>query len=292
MKETTSTLPRRELGRQLREAREGMGMSLEQAAEVMEMSPSSLQRLETGQNSRISVVVVRELCEMYGLDERLTDALVALAQETAGELWLREFEDVIRPRFSVFVRLESAAQMLMTYESDLVPGLLQTADYARALVRAAFPHETPDEQERRVQLKIRRQALCRRRRKPLTVNVILHEAVLWRVVGSRKTMAAQLKHIADLSTGPNISLRIVPFSAGAPLGGQIGPFVILEFGEDRRGKPTEPTTVFTENYTGELYSQKARTIERYRQAFAALQLVALSEIDSRALLRRIAKESI
>ncbi|MFE3441964.1 helix-turn-helix domain-containing protein [Nocardia sp. NPDC059180] len=292
MKESNSTLPLRELGRQLRDAREGMGMSIEQAAGVMEMSASALQRLEMGQNSRVSLVVVRELCEMYGLEERLTVALLALACESADEVWLREFEDVIRPRFSVFVRLESAAQMLMTYESDLVPGLLQTADYARALVRAAFPNETPDEQERRVQLKIRRQALCRRRRKPLTLNVILHEAVLWRVVGSRKAMITQLKHIADLSTGPNVSLRVVPFSAGAPLGGQIGPFVILEFSKDRRGKPIEPTTVFTENYTGELYSEKDRTIERYRQAFAALQHVALSEIDSRALLRRLAKESM
>lgn len=291
MKESNSTLPLRELGRQLREAREGMGMSIEHAAGLMEMSASALQRLETGHNSRVSLVVIRELCEMYGLDERHTTALLELASESASEVWLREFEDLIRPGISVFVRLESSAQKLTTYESDLVPGLLQTPDYARALVRAAFPNATVEDQERRVQLKVRRQALCRRRRKPLMLNVLLHEAVLRRVVGNPKIMSTQLKYIADASTNPNISIGIVPFSAGVPLGTQIGPFVILEFGTDRRGKPIEPTTVFTENHIGELYSEKVRTIDRYRQAYAALQQVALDEVDSRALLRRIAKES-
>ncbi|MBF6084918.1 helix-turn-helix domain-containing protein [Nocardia cyriacigeorgica] len=291
MKESNSTLPLRELGRQLRDAREGLGMSIERAAGLMEMSASALQRLETGNNSRVSLVVIRELCEMYGLEERHTAALLELASESASEVWLREFEDLIGPGISVFVRLESSAQKLTTYESDLVPGLLQTPDYARALVRAAFPHATAEEQERRVQLKVRRQALCRRRRQPLTLNVLLHEAVLRRVVGNPKIMSTQLKYIADASTKPNISVGIVPFSSGVPLGTQIGPFVILEFGTDRRGKPIEPTTVFTENHIGELYSEKVRTIDRYRQAYAALHEVALDEVDSRALLRRIAKES-
>ncbi|WP_280479972.1 helix-turn-helix domain-containing protein [Nocardia cyriacigeorgica] len=290
MKETNSTLPRRELGRQLREAREGMGMSLEQAAELVDLSPSSLQRLETGQNSRVSVVVVRELCDAYGLDQRLTAALIGLAQETAGEQWLQEYGDPIPSNFSVFVRVEAAAKTLFTYEPNLVPGLLQTPAYARALVRAAFPDDPIDEQERMVGRKVRRQALVTRRRNPLELNVVIGEAALRAVVGGPKIMAAQLKHIADLSTRPNITVRVVPFSAGAPLGQQIGPFVILEFGTNRRGHTVEPTTVYAENYSGALYSAKVRMIDRYRRAFSSLQELALSEIDTRTLLRRIAKE--
>ncbi|TLF78382.1 helix-turn-helix domain-containing protein [Nocardia cyriacigeorgica] len=290
MKETTSTLPRRELGRQLREAREGMGMSLEQAAEVMEMSPSSLQRLETGQVTRIRVVVVRELCEIYGLNDELTAALVGLAMQTADESWWHEFGDVIPSSFSVYVVLEAAATTLVSYQPDVVPGLLQTAEYARALIRSAFPESTPPEQEHRAQLKVRRQALITRRRSPITLNVILHECVLRRMVGGPRVMSKQLMALADASTRPNVTIRVIPFSAGMPTGDQIGPFVILDFAKNRRGISTEPTTVYAETYTGDFYSEKASIVQRYRQAYAVLERAALDEINSRTLLRRVAKE--
>ncbi|MFX0574267.1 helix-turn-helix domain-containing protein [Nocardia nepalensis] len=286
----SSTLPRRQLGRYLREGRDAMGMTLEDAATLMQWGKSTLQRLERGQSDRVRDVDVRELCRIYGIDDERTAALIGLARQAAVKSWWHEFGDVIPANFSVYVGLEASAQTLTTYQPDLVPGLLQTADYVRVLARAANPGDTDSELESRVQLKLQRQALIMRGIKPIRLEVILHEGALRRVIGSHKIMVKQLRHLADQSTRPNISVRILPFSAGMPTGDQIGPFVILDFGLDSQGKSVEPTIVYAENYTGDMYSEKVGTVQRYTEAHETIRRASLDDNSSRILLRDLARE--
>lgn len=286
----SSTLPRRQLGRYLREGRDAMGMTIEEAARLMQWGKSTLQRLEKGQTDRVRDVDVRELCRIYGFNEDKTAALIGLAQQAAVRSWWHEFGDVIPANFSIYMGLESSARILTSYQPDLVPGLLQTADYARVLAHAANPDDTESELDSRVQLKMQRQALVTRTSSPVQLAVILHEGALRRVVGGRKVMAAQLRHLANESTRPNVSVRILPFSAGMPTGDQIGPFVILDFGLDSQGKPVEPTIVYAENYTGDMYSEKPDILRRYERAFETMQRLSLDENASRILLREVARE--
>lgn len=286
----SSTVPRRQLGRYLREGREAMGMTLDQAAELMQWGKSTLQRLERGNSDRIRDVDIKELCRIYGFDEDRTTALVGLARQAAVKSWWHEFGDIIPENFSVYMGLEGSARKMTIYESDVVHGLLQTRDYIQVLARAGYPEESEAELEHRVQLKVQRQALVTRKTRPVELTVLLHETVLRRMVGSRKIMAKQLRHLANESTRANVDIRVVPFSAGMPTGDQIGPFTILEFGEDTRGRPVEPTIVYAENYTGDMYSEKDGTIRRYEHAYQILQNCSFDEQRSRDLFRTLARE--
>ncbi|WP_327111716.1 helix-turn-helix domain-containing protein [Nocardia sp. NBC_01730] len=290
MPEGDSTLPRRQLGRYLREAREGAGMTLEEAAALMEWGKSSLQRIEKGQNQKIRLRDLDGLIEIYGINEDRAAGLKGLAQQAAEKSWWHEFGDVIPSNFSVYMGLESAARKLITYQPDLTPGLLQTEDYARVLVRSAFPDESDTEIDNRVQPRIRRQLLITRSIKPATMRIILHENVLRRVIGGPNVMAAQLRYLADASTRSNVSLRVLPFYAGMPTGDQIGPVVILDFGLDSQGKPVEPTVVYAEGFAGDMYSEKVGIVQRYTEAYERIERASLDEVNSRNLLRQAARE--
>ncbi|WP_280401459.1 helix-turn-helix domain-containing protein [Nocardia carnea] len=290
MTERDSSITRRQLGRYLREAREAVGLTLADAAGLMEWSRSSLQRIETGQNQKIRIRDLDGLIEIYGIDNDRAAGLRGLAQQAAEKSWWHEYGGVIPANFSVYMGLESAARTLTTYQPDLVPGLLQTGDYARVLAQVASPGDSRDERESRVQLKLRRQTLITRKRRPAHLEVVLAETVLRRMIGSPRIMATQLRHLADASTLTNVSLRILPFSAGMPAGEQIGPFVIMEFAADSHGKPVEPTIVYAENYTGDMYSEKIGIVRRYTEAYDRIQRATLDAVCSRNLLRNLARE--
>ncbi|TLG18215.1 helix-turn-helix domain-containing protein [Nocardia cyriacigeorgica] len=286
-----STLSRRQLGRHLREARQQNNLTIAQAAALMQWSESMLQRLETGNSEKIRWRDVRELCELYNLDESLTEALVGLAKQAHEKSWWHEYGDLIPPTFDIYVGLEAAARELISYQTDLVPGLLQTAEYARVLLAESHPPETPvAELASRVQFKIQRQSLITRRRSPANLSVVIHETALQRIVGNRRVMSSQLRHIADMSTLPNISIRVLPFSAGVPLGIQISPFVILEFGQGVKGKPVEPPVVYLEGFVGDLYLEKPEAVASYHEAYRALEGRAMTDVESRDWLRRKARE--
>ncbi|MFI6777691.1 helix-turn-helix domain-containing protein [Nocardia sp. NPDC050412] len=287
-----STLPRRQLGRYLRDWRTQSGLTIAEASRLMEWGASTLQRLEKGQADRIRTIDIQELCRIYGIPDELSDGLKGLAQQAAVKSWWHAYGDLIPENFDVYVGLEASARKLTSYQSEIVLGLLQIADYARALNRLGYPDDSDAEIERRVQLRMQRQALINRKAAPATVNVILHESVLRRVVGGAKVMAAQLRHLADISTQPNISLRILPFAAGVPLGVSTGPFTILEFGIDSKGQPIEPPVVYAEGFTGDLYLERHADVRRYDRAHECLQRCALDIQPSRHLLRQIAKEYV
>ncbi|MFB8281867.1 helix-turn-helix domain-containing protein [Nocardia colli] len=285
-----STVPRRQLGRHLRELRSSVGLTIEAAAELMQWNFSMLQRIEKGQVEKVRDVDVRELCRIYEATSAEVDGLIGLARQANAPEWWHAYGDLIPEKFDVYVGLESYAKRLTIYQSELVPGLLQTARYVQALITANLPDERASEIERRVQLRTKRQSIVTRQVEPVQVDVVVDECVLRRVVGSRRTMAEQLKALADVSSRQNVALRVLPFEAGYPTGAQIGPFIILEFGTDAKGKPIEPSVVYMEGFTGALYVDKPSTVQEYGKAFRALQGMALDAQQSRARFRQLAKE--
>ncbi|MQY27114.1 helix-turn-helix domain-containing protein [Nocardia aurantia] len=287
---TSSTLPRRQLGRYLRDWRTRAGLTIAEAAKLMEWGATTLQRLEKGQADRIRTIDIEALCRIYGIPDDIAEGLKGLAQQTAVKSWWHAYGDLIPEDFDVFVGLEASARRLTAYQCELVPGLVQTVDYARALNTLGYPANSAAELERRVQLRLQRQVLITRRHQPANLEVVLCESVLRRVVGSAKVMAAQLRHLADLSTLDNVELRVLPFSSGVPLGLSSGPYILLEFGADAKGQPVEPPVVYVEGFTGDLYLERETDVRRYRQAHEQLLRSALDISASRHLLRQVAKE--
>jgi transcriptional regulator with XRE-family HTH domain len=286
---TGSTVPRRQLGRHLRELRGSQRITVKAAAEQLEWSEAKIWRIETGQTSLRSHDV-ELMCRIYGAPADLTEALMGLARETKAKGWWQAFGDVIPEWFDVYVGLEEAAAEISWYESELVPGLLQTEDYARTLIEADNPGVDTPEIDRRVQVRVQRQALVRRATAPLKLRVVLSEAVLHRPVGGPQVMAAQLDRLAEAGELANISLRVVPFSAGFHRGVLSGPFEILRFPQNGDGTDSEPPTTYMDGYTGALYLDKPSEVERYAEAFGSITQTSLDEPSSASLIRQAAEE--
>lgn len=283
-----TTLPRRQLGRRLRELRLQAGLSIVDAARLIERGSGTLQRLEKGETPRIRLLDVQAMCQLYDVPEELDD-LLELAEVAAGAdgengLWWHDYGQSIRAGFELYVSLEASATRLTTFRPDIISGLFQTPGYARALDMAYFPKETKAELERRVDVRLNRQRVIKRKRNPIEVDLILDESVLRRVVHGPRLMAAQLRHLANMP--PNVQVTMLPFSRGYPRGVAIGPFSVLDF--DRA--TGEPTTVHIDSYTGDLYYDRPQTVTQYREAHRACKQVALSTADTKHELRKLARE--
>ena len=286
---TGSTVPRRQLGRYLRELRAGQRITVKTAAEKLEWSETKVWRIETGQTSLRSHDV-ELMCRIYAAPPDLTEALMGLARETKAKGWWHAYGDVIPEGFDVYIGLEEAAAHLTAYQPELVPGLLQTEQYARTVITADNPGVDEEEIDRRVHVRIARQALVRRATAPPQLTVVLNEAILRRPVGGAQVMAAQLDSLAAAADLPNVALRVVPFTAGLHHGVMSGPFVILRFPRNGDGDDSEPATVYIDGFTGALYLDKPREVDRYAGAFDSIWSAALDEPASRGLIRQAAEE--
>jgi len=286
---TGSTVPRRQLGRYLRDLRGSQRITVKTAAEKLEWSETKVWRIETGQTSLRSHDV-ELMCRIYAAPPDLTEALMGLAKETKAKGWWHAYGDVIPEGFDVYIGLEEAASQLSAYQTELVPGLLQTEQYARAVIKADNPGVDEAEIDRRVHVRIARQALVRRQTAPPELTVVLNEAILRRPVGGSQVMAAQLGSLADSAGLPNVTLRVVPFRAGLHHGVMSGPFVILRFPRNGDGHDSEPATVYVDGFTGALYLDKPREVERYATAFESIWSAALDESASRGLINQAAEE--
>lgn len=292
MSECGSTLPRRQLGRYLRNGREECGLTLHQAAALIQRSASTLQRIERGMVAHLREVDTDALCKVYGFEGEQVVAMKALAVHGNELSWWCEFGDVIPENFDFYVGLEASARSLKTYEPELVPGLLQTPAYASAMFGTAHPTDTAEEHARRVQLRMRRQTRITRKYQPAELDVILRESALRCVVGGPKVMSAQLKHLADMGCRPNVNVQVLPDRAGFPLGEAVGSFVLLDFGTDRSGQTIEPPVVYVEGFIGDLYPEKPLAVQRYHQAYEGLRRSVMDPAASRSLLRQIAREYV
>ena len=286
---TGSTVPRRQLGRYLRDLRASQRITVKTAAEQLEWSETKVWRIETGQTSLRSHDV-ELMCRIYAAPPDLTEALMGLAKETKAKGWWHAYGDVIPEGFDVYIGLEEAASDLSAYQTELVPGLLQTEQYARAVITADNPGVDEEEIDRRVHVRIARQALVRRQTVPPALNVVLNEAILRRPVGGSHVMAAQLDSLADAAGLPNVAVRVVPFRAGLHHGVMSGPFVILRFPRNGDGHDSEPATVYVDGFTGALYLDKPREVERYATAFESIWRAALDGPASQGLINQAAEE--
>jgi transcriptional regulator with XRE-family HTH domain len=285
-----STLPRRQLGRALREAREGAGFTLERAAQLMEMGKTSVGRIEKGQNDKVKLRDVEAFGKLYGLSSERIEELTTLAQQTATKGWWHASHHLIAPVFKTYLGLESGVSALSVYQPVIVPGLLQVADYASNIERPYYPGDTQEDLERRVLLRMRRAAILTRKYSPITADFVVHESVLHTIVGSSAVMSTQMRHMADMSTLPNVTVRILPFAAGFPVDkGPVLPYIILDFPLNSREFGAEPPVVYTETTIGSMFFEDGNDVKRYREIHESLRRATLEEKPSRDLLRQVAR---
>ncbi|WP_067713628.1 helix-turn-helix domain-containing protein [Nocardia yamanashiensis] len=288
--DSDTTFPRRQLGKLLRDARNATGMNLEQAAALVQWSRPTLSRLERGETEKVRVTDVLALCEVYGVGSEAVAVARGLAEQVPAKSWWHAYSDLIPAWANLYVGLEPSATNLAVFQPLIVHGLLQTRDYARSLDRLYFSNDTEPEIERRVQSRVQRQHILMRSRQPTELGIVLHENVLRTVVGSARVMAAQCRHLADMSTRDNVEVRIMPFHAGLPLGTAVPPFTIMDFARDAPGNQVvEPSQVYCEGYAGSAYLEKRTDVETFRVAFQRLQQASLDVRPSRDLIREIAR---
>ena len=280
--EHSPTVRRRRLALELRRLREAARLTCEEVAEHLECSTSKVSRIETGRVS-VSPRDVRDMLDLYGVSAQEGASLVQLARDSRQKGWWHAYSDTIEPRFATYIGLESAASEIRIYEVTLIPGLLQTEEYARTVITAGTVGGDHDGVERNV-------ALLMARQPPLTSDdtprlwAVLDEAALRRTVGGAGLMRLQLDHLLDLSRLPNVAIQVIPFGAGAhPAMGR--PFVILAFPER-----ADPDVVYLEDLTSALYVEDVDEVDRYNMFFNHLRATALSFEDSAALIMSVIKE--
>jgi transcriptional regulator with XRE-family HTH domain len=272
---------RRLVGGALRRYRENVGYALEDAARVLECDRSKISRIETGQRG-IRPKELRELLTEYGVSSSEQLALVSIAGRGGQHNWWHPYVDAMSDAYLDYVIMESAAAEIMTYEAQLIPDLLQTDEYARAVAAAEPGYATDQQREDAVAAKaVRRQAVLGGNRR---LSVILGEGALHQAVGGAEVLAGQISHLARLSEdSPAITLQVLPFSAGAHIGAGSGSLAILRF-------PDAPSlgVVYLEALSGGVYLESQSDVARYIRAFALLRAAALSAGDSARLLRGLA----
>jgi transcriptional regulator with XRE-family HTH domain len=276
------TVRGRRLRYELRRLREQAGLTRDEVARRLDWSGSKISRIETGQ-SRAQTGDVRDLLDIYGIHGGEAEALVQLAREARKRGWWTAYNDVFT---GTYVGLEAEASAMRTYQPQIIPGLLETEDYTRALIRAGLVRAEPEEIDRRVQARMARQAVLTRPDAP-SIWAVLDEPTIRRPVGGSGVMQAQLRHLIDVSAAPNskITLQILPFSVGAHPG-LSGPFVILDF-----PSPEDPPVIYLETATDGLYLEETAEIERYTLMFDHLRASALSSSESASLIARVADET-
>jgi transcriptional regulator with XRE-family HTH domain len=276
------TIRRRRLGAALRRLREGSGMSLDAVAKELGWSTSKVSRIELAKIA-VTPADVRALLGVLDALSEEVETLVSLASEDRQPGWWRQYAEVLPPWFEGYLSLESEAARLLAYESEVVPGLLQTEQYAAEILRQSSYTQLPDEAARAAELhRARRGRLVGP--DPIRLDAVINEGALRRVVGDRKVMCGQLTRLIETVELPNVALRVLPFAAGAHPGVD-GSFTVLEFSD-----PSNPRIVYLDRMTDTEYLDSLRDVAAYRHAHQRLRESALSLSDSRELIDGLLRE--
>lgn len=270
----------RRVSAELRRLRARSGLSCKTVGAALGISASKISRIETGRIG-LQIEEVAALLGFYQVAKPEREELLELVRRAAEPGWWQVQGSRLPELWQELIDFERAATAIINYEPLLIPGLLQTPDYAGALIAAANPALSEDEVEARVALRTTRQALLGRPRPPRLL-VLIEEGVLRRVVGDPGLMRRQVRHLEDAATRPNVTVQVVPAAAGAHPG-LGGPFVILEFDRD-------PTLVYLENRRGSAILEDDEDLTETTIALQHLQQIALSPEDSLALLVDVARE--
>lgn len=276
MADDSPTMRRRQLGAELRRLREEAGKTQEEVQEWTNVPATTISRMEHGKR-RVPVTFLKAVLPLYGIGSPQAEALDKLARESNQRGWWAAYGDTVPPWFANFLGMETAADELWTYESEYVPGILQTSRYTEA-TRAAMGDVEPSEgAEKLVAIRSARQRRLSGD-KPMILRAIMNEAVLRREVGGPEVMREQLAYLAEAAARPNITLQVLPFAAGAHPG-MLGPFTALRF-------PQEPlNTIYIELDGGAVYWEKPASIERYAASFRRITELALDEEGTVSMIR-------
>jgi transcriptional regulator with XRE-family HTH domain len=279
-----ATVLRMLLGAQLRRLREAADVPAEKAGYEIRSSRSKMSRLENGRVN-FKIRDVEDLLTLYGVtDVRQRSEVLTLARQSSAPDWWAKYGDILPGWFETYLGLESAAVTIRIFEVQFVHGLFQTEDYARAVTRLGHHSAAPDEIERRVALRVRRQDLLTRPEPP-RVWAIMDEAVLRRPYGGAAVMRAQLSRLVEAAELPQVTLQVVPFARGGHAGAS-GAFSVLRFQERDL-----PDVVYIEQLTSALYLDQRPDVEHYLEVVDQLSGEALTPADSTAFIEQVARET-
>jgi transcriptional regulator with XRE-family HTH domain len=276
---------RRILGAALRRFRKEAGCTLDDAARILDCRRSKISRIETGQRG-IRGTDLRELLAEYGVDDPRRDALLSLARRPRRDGWWQSASHVRGAAYAGFTELGGAGTSVGTYDAQVLPGLVQTRDYAQAIAVASLVKESQEERKQFVQVRLAQQHVLTRDQHPLPFWAVLSEGALRQMVGGRDVMRAQLRHLVDIGDRQrNVSLQVLPFAAGAHAATS-GPFVIITF----PGAP-DLAVVHREGHAGGIYLDGEDEVARYTLAFEHLRATALSTAATVTLIEEIAADT-
>jgi transcriptional regulator with XRE-family HTH domain len=275
------TVRRRRLGSELRRLRESQSLKLEEVAERIGLAASTLSRIETGK-APTRPAYLSSMLELYGVDNpSQRQVLQDMAKDGHRKGWWALWDGVLPTGFTIYVGLEAEAASLRVYEPQVVHGLLQTEDYARAVMSTVRRRQTPAEIDKLVSLRMQRQEVLQKA-EPLDLWIILDEGVLRRMTARSAVMRAQLEHLHSASQWPNVTIQVLSFGCGLHPG-LGGPFTIIEFPER-----FDPDVVYTEGVTGQAYiEERDREVRSRSEAFDLLRATALPPVDSARLIQSL-----
>jgi transcriptional regulator with XRE-family HTH domain len=281
-KRQTPTVRLRRLAAELRSLRAASGLTRDEVVDRTGINVATMYRIEHAR-VRPQTRTLRTLLDLYGVEKDQQTELVALLRDARERGWLHAYQSELPEQYMTFIGFEGEAESAWNYESLLIPGLLQTEDYARAVIRAGFPAAGRDEIEHRVEVRMARQDVLRADN-PLKLWGIADEAALRRHVGGKPVMQAQLRHLMEVAEFPNVTFQVIPFDAGAHAG-MPGSFIVLQFAEE-----SIPDVIYLDSMAGELFLEAESDVRRYKLVFEHLRAVAVSPDASRKLIASIVAE--
>ncbi|GAA4549987.1 helix-turn-helix domain-containing protein [Amycolatopsis samaneae] len=281
-KKQTPSVRLRRMAAELRRLRASADMSREEVSDQTGINSVTLYRIETAK-AKPQKRTLMALLNLYEVDPAQREYLLALLKDASVQGWLRPYHSDLPEEYTAYISFESEAQGVRNYESLFLPGLLQTEDYARAVIRGVLPTATEEQVEDRVRARLERQPLLTKAA-PLKFWAVVDEAALRRVVGGPAVMGRQLQHLAEVVAAPNVTLQVIPFEAGAHPG-MPGQFILMDFAD-----PMDTDLIYIDSMAGDLFLESEADISRYRAIFDHLVAVAKSPNDSAALVAELAGE--
>ncbi|MFC8965858.1 helix-turn-helix transcriptional regulator [Streptomyces sp. NPDC057094] len=271
------------LGRRLLDLRERAGLKREEAARILRVAPATVRRMEMAEVS-LKIPYLQLLLKSYGVSDEEAEAFVQLAEDANKPGWWQRFHDILPDWFSMHVSLEGAAALLRSYEPHFVPGLMQTEDYARGVMKAGAIGQTrPADIERHVALRMQRQDLLVREDAP-RIWAVMDETALLRPIGGPEVMRAQIDKLLEVTELPNVTLQVMPFSNG-PHPGTYGPFVLFRF-----AMPELPDMVYSEYLTGAVYLDARSEVATHLEVMDRMAAQAATAHRTKEILRDLRKE--
>jgi transcriptional regulator with XRE-family HTH domain len=280
-KRQTPTVRLRRLAAELRTLRKDSEMTRDEVVERTGINAATLYRIEHAR-VRPQTRTLLTLLDLYGVERDRQEELTGLLRDARQRGWLHAYQSDLPEQYTTYIGFEGEAESVWNYESSFVPGLLQTEDYARSVIRGALPNASRDEVERRVEVRMERQAVLQNNN-PLNLWGVVDEAALHRQVGGSSVMHAQLRHLIEVSELPHVTLQIIPFAAGAHPG-MPGSFALLQFAE-----AAVPDVIYIDSMAGDLFLEEESDVRRYRLIFDHLRAMAAAPDVSRELLAALSR---